>query len=115
MTESEYKALHIELWQWLYDNPGKKKEDWPRWRKHDTYAAGFCFACEYAGELMWSGFPHPESVRCDNCPLNQDIMRMCRDKEGAYARWYDAIQDGDEEAAKKYAALIRDAWREVGC
>jgi hypothetical protein len=29
MTEQEYKAAHIELWQWLYDNPREDKEDWP--------------------------------------------------------------------------------------
>ncbi|MDR2744431.1 MAG: hypothetical protein LBB66_04455 [Desulfovibrio sp.] len=113
MTEAEYKALHIELWQWLHDNPGKKKEDWPWWRKHDTYASGLCFACEYAGELMWSGFHPSESIRCDNCPLNDEIMLGCTGEEGAFARWQDATRDGDYDSAKKYAAHIRDAWREV--
>jgi hypothetical protein len=31
MTEAAYKANHIALWQWLYDNPDEKKCEWPGW------------------------------------------------------------------------------------
>jgi hypothetical protein len=102
MTEAEYKALHIELWQWLYDHPDKGKEDWPGWEKYcdkTGHIHNLCFACVFAGYCV----PY--------CPLNQELMQGCRYDQGAYASWCDSYGKPDEH--RKYAALIRDAWRKV--
>jgi hypothetical protein len=99
MTEAEYKTLHIELWQWLYDNPGKPKQAWPGWEEHED-SIHRCFACDFASD-------------CVHCPLDKEIMRGCNpylkhSKAGAFLLWCESNYC-DTEAA----ALIRDAWREI--
>jgi hypothetical protein len=106
MTESEYKALHIELWQWLYDNPGEGKGDWPRWIRNGgdiENAFILCFACAFANASS-RGF------YCRSCPLDQRIMKTCDVEESAYVKW---IRSYRHESRREYAALIRDAWRDV--
>lgn len=45
----EYKKRCAELWDWLADNPGKKKQDWSSWKINGgKYSArNGCFACEH--------------------------------------------------------------------
>ncbi len=61
MDERMYKQLHYDLWNWLANNPGKEKDDWPGWamiKKNYGRVANLCFACEYFEE-------------CELCPLNR--------------------------------------------
>jgi hypothetical protein len=100
MTESEYKAAHIALWQWLYDNPERSKGSWPGWEVNGGEHGAChndCFACE----LCWSNH---ES--CEKCPLSF----RCHDDGSPYKEW-DAAST--RRTRKKYAAIIRDAWREI--
>jgi hypothetical protein len=110
MIESESKSLHIELWQWLYDHPSKRKSDWPGWKGNVGDAKQWrCFACAVAAMSSHRGW-----ADCEICPLNQEIMVGCSIiKAGAYRRWVEAGVYKDMKSRKKYAAIIRDAWREV--
>jgi hypothetical protein len=93
MTEAEYKAAHIALWDWLYQHPSEDKADWPGWKEYGD-VEGFCFACVFCdGE-------------CYRCPLK---VERCSFDGSPYQKW----GDGSEKTKKKYAAMIRDAWREV--
>ena len=105
MAETGAKAAHIALWQWLYENPGRWKRHWPGWRENGGafFAGNSCFACAYAG------FDEYADPRCDQCPLDQDVMHGCgQHTDSAYICWEKA---SGPEARKKYAAMIRDAWR----
>jgi hypothetical protein len=106
MTNAEYKAAHIEMWQWLYDNPEKNKKDWPGWNFNGgqyTFNVSLCFACVLATERS-------TDIPCAYCcPLDQNVMKGCGD-DSPYAKWHDVAKD-DATTRQKYAALIRDAWR----
>ena len=104
MPENTMKAAHIALWDWLCRNPGKWKRYWPGWMENGGkfFAGNFCFACAFAG------FDEYADPRCENCPLDQSVMRGCRQHtESAYIRWEKAT---DPESRAKCAAMIRDAW-----
>jgi hypothetical protein len=106
MTEAEMKAAHIALWDWLYENPGEEKDDWPEWAWNGGQYSGVfddCFACEMAKDKN----DRVTIGRCTYCPLQ--IMSCRSGPESAYESWYNAE---DAETRKKYAAVIRDAWRD---
>jgi hypothetical protein len=104
MADSGLKAAHIALWDWLYQHPAAWKRHWPGWRENGgkLFAGNSCFACTFAG------FDEYADPRCDNCPLDQNVMHGCRQHTAsAYVCWERA---SDPEIRKKYAAMIRDAW-----
>ncbi len=73
-----YKQLHYDLWDWLANNPGKEKRDWPEWeivRKNYGYITHLCFACEYY------------SKQCRQCPLNENTHN------GPVCKLYDTWND----------------------
>lgn len=48
ITKEEALQKSVELWDWLADNPGAQKEDWPGWKKYRRPGEfRFCFACLY--------------------------------------------------------------------
>jgi hypothetical protein len=108
MTEAEYKAGHIALWQFLYDNPGKDKEEWPGWQDEKWseirlyhFIEIYCFACRWAYSI--------DAVSaCESCPLDQSVMHRCTGLFSACYRWVNAKT---AKTKKKYAAIIRDAWK----
>jgi hypothetical protein len=101
MTEEDYRAAHIELWKWLHDNPSEDKEDWPGWAKYG-FVVRNCFACDYACELE-------DFNECERCPIREKTGE-CDFSYSIWNRWRDAETD---RTRKKYAAIIRDAWREI--
>jgi hypothetical protein len=106
MNEAELKAAHEALWNYLSENPDERKEDWPGWNsKNDLYGEIFedynaCFACYY--DNMQDGM-----FCCDDCPLQ---IAKCGNEKSPWKKWCRA---GSEKTRKKYAAMIRDAWREI--
>jgi hypothetical protein len=58
-------TCHRNLWNWLADNPDKRKNDWPGWEKYIDPSDGlWCFACnpdgaandcEHECPLIWPG------------------------------------------------------------
>ena len=68
---------HMELWNWLADNPDKSKEDWMVIVKcsFDERPLHNCFACEY------------DHSSCENCPFSENIIG-CFDDDGLYSKWY---------------------------
>lgn len=89
--------LHKELWLWLADNPKKRKQHWPGWKRKDILKANHnCFACEYAIQQ----FGHKETIiygpggYCKYCPLDWELKepedsnyRYACD-ESYYQLWY---------------------------
>ncbi|MBP2663523.1 MAG: hypothetical protein H6Q71_1471 [Firmicutes bacterium] len=66
---------HKALWNWLADNPDKRKQQWPGWQ---CYAMGDCFACEYDYLLGDS---------CINCPLVWPGKFCNGDSNGLFIKW----------------------------
>ena len=64
-SRAQLKKLHRELWQWLADNPGMEKEDWPGWDREGE-AMNDCFACEAAGLYN----KDPLLSDCRKCPVD---------------------------------------------
>jgi hypothetical protein len=118
MTEAEYKAAHIELWQWLYGNPFEGKGDWPGWRWNDGQydrVKNLCFACEVAVYKIDESENKPAIIRiCNACPLDAATFKSCTTttdgKYSIYGMWKNAKSIMDRQ---HYAAVIRDAWREI--
>jgi hypothetical protein len=106
MNEAELKAEHEALWKWLCDNPTKGKEDWPEWNDGNGLYGEIleeyntCFACYFV-------YIADEFTSCEKCPLQ---MIKCADKKSPWKGW---VHADNEEDRKKYAAIIRDAWREI--
>jgi hypothetical protein len=98
MTEAQCKAAHIDLWDWLYHHPSKNKYEWPEWGTNGgqyVHVLNRCFACD----LCFG--------RCRHCLLE---IKHCEYSDSEFKQWSHATS---EKTRKKYAAIIRDAWREV--
>jgi hypothetical protein len=104
--ESETKPFnhtgHKEIWQWLSEDPGREKEDWPGWGDSKPIVND-CFACEYR-DLTNN---HRD---CNDCPLiwppNRDGSRVCDNDGGLWATWF--FDAKTESERTKLAIAIRD-------
>jgi hypothetical protein len=105
MTEAQYKEAHIALWDWLFHHPSKEKYNWPGWEHNGGgygEVFGDCFACECSARDNGG-----TERNCLFCPLKKEA---CLDAPSIYDHW---VKISDPKVRKKYAAIIRDAWREV--
>ena len=96
------KALEItaELWQWMVENPGNLKYQWPGWEKYgEMYGA--CACCEYARRHSHG----PIKDNCVPCPLygkwSKEEHSICDD--GPYADWE---RSKSSKARTKHALAI---------
>jgi hypothetical protein len=104
MTEAQYKEAHIALWDWLCNFPMRYEEDWPMWKKNggpydEVYE--YNFACEYSSQKNGA-------LNCTACPLE---IQFCPLSKSPWNIWY---QSHSIKTRKKYAAIVRDSWREGG-
>ena len=97
-------TAHKALWNWLAENPEKKK-DWPGWEENGGKVKSiaedsYCFACHYASYVPYS--------ECEEaCPLQWGApLYKCThyDGHGLYDLWCKA----HGEKKKEYAKRIRD-------
>jgi len=95
-----FAERHKNLWDWLGDNPGKYKDDWPGWQEINyppEYFKHLCFACEAARLLSH------EEKKCGFCP----IPDVCLGKFGLLEDlWKKANWMGDHERASFFAKKI---------
>lgn len=95
LTEKQALEKSLDLWIWLYQNPGKGKEDYPGYRELE-FIYQRCWLCEY-------------SLRQDNsfctswCPGSNE-NHDCFD--GAYEYWFMDIRNKYNYGAKISAAYI---------
>ena len=100
LTRKQAIRLHRELWDWLYENPEKGKDDWPRWEFNEgkiKEVENDCFLCELA---MRDGV-----VICEKCILSPIPYKPVFCLNCLYDRWHNAETN---KTRKKYAAIIRD-------
>ncbi len=75
-------ALQIteELWTWLAEEDGRKKEDWPEWGKYREMDHD-CALCEYTG--LESRFKED----CSGCPYREKFCH-CQNELSPYNDWW---------------------------
>lgn len=89
-------TAHKKLWNWLSENPTKRKEDCPIWQKNGgelKVDSRDCFACDYASEFH--GFllknnlvPMPVTTSCcEYCPLQNHNKVGSHCLDGIYTNW----------------------------
>ena len=93
LTKKKALEIAIELWEWIVDNPGKYKGDWPRWDKYKRMRHD-CPFCQY-------GFSTVSQEACD-CPLSRKYGG-CVAFDCAYDKWSTSIIVGGEDEAHKAA------------
>lgn len=94
------QTMHMELWNWLAENPGMEKVDWPCWKNYEPeeiYAINFCFACEACVN------------ECSDCPIKWHKKNTgCLTYHTAYTRWMGAMYLKNYHSAKEYAIEIAE-------
>ncbi|KKM86363.1 hypothetical protein LCGC14_1279870 [marine sediment metagenome] len=97
LTKKKALEIAIELWTWIVDNPGKKKEDWPKWEEYGDMR-DCCSLCErYIRKRIKTRTEH--GLRCD-CPI-ADKHDHCTGT--AYRDWDRAMNEDGKEAAHSAA------------
>lgn len=106
-TREQTIEEHRKLWDWLANNPGKTKSQYPEWYENGgriPFVLYDCFPCDFTG------------VECEKCPFIWPDFRCtwqayndpyCK-RGGLFGGWLDAIEDGRLEEAAQLAAQIRD-------
>ena len=89
---------HMELWNWLADNPDKYKNDWFEFMESNNLPHLYCFACEIDFVM---------GENCDYCPILNEIG--CFD-DGLYSKWY---HETNLQQRSEYARQIANLeWNE---
>lgn len=86
MTLTKREALVIcrELWEWLRDNPGKSKGDWPGWEEYGVMFL-HCPVCEYTKQ---------QELGCTQCILPWPASSGCYALDSPYLAWGDGKDSG---------------------
>lgn len=114
MDYEDYQAAHVALWDWLANNPGKDKYDWPGWEEGSSIHAGafagqsilnHCFLCEW----------YRRHGGCEACACTKKYGEPCfsdinPNSEGLFKKWDKAMQANDFEEACRLAVMMRDVW-----
>lgn len=77
------KEQHWKLWDWLAENPGKKKIEWEGFILLSHQRCD-CFACQFVYEVGEG------SLKCEHCPLGEDDIG-CFDG-GLFRKWADVTE-----------------------
>ena len=97
-SNSQSKALHFELWDWLARHPGACVSEWPKWADIPVseWPRNMSFACDVAMRT------------CHCCPVNWGGKGFrCFDQNSIYDLWMNSRID----IQPFYAWQIRDGWK----
>lgn len=96
-------TAHKELWNWLANNPDKKKSEWPGWKRNGgkyKHQANFCFACGYAS----SDDSMDDDCEFKTCPFIWHNNTNIHDDGNC---WLDCECDGSEYKSWKDAETAK--------
>ena len=100
LTKKKALDLTIELWEWLEETGGRKKE-WPELLKHWSESDGrFCPLCDYTNQTKRQG--------CRICILYQNTGHLCM--ATPFGDWQNATTKLDR---KKYAGMFLKQLKEI--
>ena len=103
LTRKKSIELCIELWTWLAET-GKRKSDWPGWKKYKSLTKGiedavWCWFCLYNNRKQRK---EQWDADCRSCPYFKQY-NFCSNREQPFADWFDAKTP---RTRKKYAKLF---------
>ena len=92
LTLKETYQYCRDLWQWLYDNPTKRKRDWPEFQRGGKFSdintpMSQCFACEYV-------VVSASHNNCFECPLLEVWLTDKEIDEAEFTENFEPCQDG---------------------
>lgn len=113
LNKKQAVQLTLALWDWLYENPTKSKEDWPGWKKNGGKypdVTDDCFCCEYTQFREDENYRRSMTITYDSgcesyCPLNEEL-KGCRHDDSFWQKWINAKSS---RTKKKYAGKIANA------
>jgi len=91
--EMTCKEAHYMLWDWMAEHVDCDKGDFFTTHNCNIIPSGDCFACEEFAD---------DDNGCGSCPLYNHGCTL-------FWKWRESTDDSD---IKKYALLIRDAWKD---
>ena len=96
---------HKELWNWLAENPGKDKHEWPGWKAYHNgrFVESCCYACVYD---TVKGAEEGCLDCCKYCPLEWPGNLACGEKHSLYEEWGNANAENYYETASNLARKI---------
>lgn len=103
MTAKFNHTKHKELWNWLADNPGKTKHEWPGW--NGKFVESCCFACVYDTE---KGAEEGCLDCCNYCPLEWPGNLVCGEPNSLYEEWDAADKDSSPIARRIANVPVKD-------
>ena len=106
MTEKQAYLLSFKLWIWLYQNPGKRKEDSP-YKDEIRYMLGKCPLCEYYHDGEYYHDKHHDN--CAGCI--GDFKKGCFGS--VFSKW-PYREDYCKSAAAYIASKIRRHCKKQG-
>lgn len=107
MTKREALESHIELWDWLADNPLMCKSEWPGFDLLEHNIRHECFACEYNKQ-------NNNKFCNERCIIPEfSMFGNCQHDHSAFSRWEVAIWENNPNESPKYAKIIADSGREA--
>ena len=118
MNIEEAERLHKELWNWLADNPGADKHEWPGWVSNGGKVHGClnaCFACECTRPYEY----YPIQT-CTECPVNWppeehfgNEYHSCHCEDSLYGMWVDELETAEDEGRPPDKELLSSLARQI--
>lgn len=101
LTEKMALQDSLDMWVWLLENPGKRKDDYPDIKALEhKYAGCQCSLCYYYISDDWES--------CTNCPLLRDDGESCPE----YTIWV-RFKHNHEPSAKAIVDKIKERLKEI--
>lgn len=124
LTKKRALFLCWKLWEWLGENPGQNKCDWPEWemnggKVHDMEEANECSCCQHAWELESEEEGTDDGPNCNNCLMLKFWTKRtyrygapCCREESAFKKW-SPWNKSTMKYAKRIAAAAKRRYEEL--
>ncbi len=99
LTKKKALSIAIELWEWIVDNPGKRKSAWPGWEKYGKMHES-CSLCEYYIRIRIDML-----ARLCDCPIAKKHKHCTYT---AYGQWHPSNKEGGHAAAVEFLAQLKE-------
>jgi hypothetical protein len=104
LTKRKALEICIELWEWLAEDAGRNKKNWPGWEKYGPMD-NQCPCCAWLTKALCRN--------CSRCPIywgsRKGHHRCELHQESPFAKWHNTFGEGREKYALEIVELARTA------
>ncbi len=120
LTKKRALFLCWKLWEWLAENPGKRKRDWPEWKHNEGEVTRMylgCPCCEVGFD--YDVFDQPSDNNCLRCPLiaywpkTKERKVPCEQPKSAFRLWDLETPRHQAKCAKRIAAAAKRRYEKL--